>query len=273
MNAENNNVFLDEFEEQAMSISSMPCLVSYKSVSKKSRYIASAIFLVLVCASSFLFYQIHQHHNFISQLRADGANVVTVSALPDWASDYISESNPLVSWIETPLSIRLLGDSPSDENLKQLATCSKLKQVEIYGSKLTGLGLKELANSKSLNYVELYACDQIVVKDIADLHSVNAFIKVTRFNRPYVGVLAQKSERGLYEVSWVEEFSPANKAGLQVGDKIARVNRQHVRTMDSIEKLFGDFKPGEDVRMLVWRGNKRLRLKLQVGDILASTKS
>ncbi|MCW5654334.1 DegQ family serine endoprotease [Hydrogenophaga sp.] len=67
-------------------------------------------------------------------------------------------------------------------------------------------------------------------------------------------------------VSSVEPGGPADKAGLKVGDVVRQVNGQAIVGSGDLPTLIGQAKPGEQVRLNVWRDGKDLALNARLGD-------
>ena len=71
-------------------------------------------------------------------------------------------------------------------------------------------------------------------------------------------------------VSSVEEGSPADKAGLQSGDVIRQVNGQAIVSSGDLPAVIGMAKPGDNVKLDVWRQGAAEQLTAKLGS--ASTK-
>jgi len=67
-------------------------------------------------------------------------------------------------------------------------------------------------------------------------------------------------------VTAVEPESPAQQAGLAVGDIITRFNGKEVEDATDLPLMVGQTKPGTEVDVEVWRGGKSQTLKLKVGE-------
>ena len=181
----NRNFIMDAFEEDALLINSTPYIASIKAIDRRYRSYAIAIAITILIPLSVLYFYIWQHHQFISKLKKEGATVVTVSAVPAWVNNYISNTNPLISWIETIQAVKLTEECSTDENLKQLAECSQLTQVEMSGSNVTGDGLSTLGEVETLLRIGLVGCDNISNADVAVFRDTNRFIKVVR-KKPFL---------------------------------------------------------------------------------------
>lgn len=67
-------------------------------------------------------------------------------------------------------------------------------------------------------------------------------------------------------VSSVERGGPADKAGLQVGDVIRKVNGQTIVGSGDLPALIGQTAPGAEVRLDVWREGKAVAINAKLGD-------
>jgi len=65
-------------------------------------------------------------------------------------------------------------------------------------------------------------------------------------------------------ISQVNESSPAKKAGLQVDDVVVAVDGQKVTTNGALSRLVGFKSPGTNVNLDVYRGNKKMTVKVQL---------
>ena len=64
--------------------------------------------------------------------------------------------------------------------------------------------------------------------------------------------------------------SPAQKAGLQVGDIVRSVNGENIRSSSDLPVIVGTLKPGTEVRLEVWRQGKQVSLDVTLGSMGAS---
>jgi S1-C subfamily serine protease len=67
-------------------------------------------------------------------------------------------------------------------------------------------------------------------------------------------------------VAQVASGSPSEKAGLQQGDVIERVDGQSVKTSKEVQSIVRSHKVGETVNMLVLRSGKLVAANVKVGD-------
>lgn len=68
-------------------------------------------------------------------------------------------------------------------------------------------------------------------------------------------------EEGVYVVG-VQEFSPAEKAGLKIGDLITEFGKKRVKTLEELNKVKGDYNNGDSVPIQVIRDGKKVSLNL-----------
>ena len=60
--------------------------------------------------------------------------------------------------------------------------------------------------------------------------------------------------------------SPADKAGLQVGDIIRKVNDEDVRTSSDLPMTIGALAPGKEVKLSIWRKGEMIDLTVTLGE-------
>lgn len=74
------------------------------------------------------------------------------------------------------------------------------------------------------------------------------------------GALIMKNAEGLA----IEPGSPADKAGLQVGDVIVRLNSQELKGDFSLSRALADYKLGDSLSLLYWRDNQEREVYLKL---------
>ena len=79
---------------------------------------------------------------------------------------------------------------------------------------------------------------------------------------PYVGISFKDSTN---EVSKVVESSPADKAGLEIGDIVVAVDDDDIENRSDFSQLARKFKPEDQVSIKVLRDDEELDLELTVG--------
>ena len=67
-------------------------------------------------------------------------------------------------------------------------------------------------------------------------------------------------------VANVDKGSPADRAGLQAGDVIRKINGQPIIASNDLSALIGQSAPGQKVAIEIWRQGKREELSAQLGD-------
>lgn len=81
-------------------------------------------------------------------------------------------------------------------------------------------------------------------------------------NTPYIGISFKDSTN---EVSVVERESPADEAGLKVGDIILKVNETAISSKTDFGRMARSMKPKDKLNIVVKRGDEELELELKVG--------
>ncbi len=84
--------------------------------------------------------------------------------------------------------------------------------------------------------------------------------------RAVIGVLCEeKSEQA--RITGIVPASPAERAGIQPGDLVTRFGEQRVSTFDDLQKYVGQHQPGDEVKLVVVRGEERLELTVVLASI------
>ncbi len=111
---------------------------------------------------------------------------------------------------------------------------------------------------------------------------INSTISVTeelktysKVRRPYIGIggrnlkediaKAHNLVAGVY-VSNVEQFSAAEKAGIQIGDVITSIDGKEVKTMDELNEVKNTHKIGDKVSLKIYRDGKYQDIQLTLGE-------
>jgi serine protease Do len=74
-------------------------------------------------------------------------------------------------------------------------------------------------------------------------------------------------------VTTVEKGSPADKAGLKLGDVILAYNSKKIEDPNELPRLVAATKPGDKATLEVWRNGKAERLAVNVGEFPAEAKA
>ncbi len=82
--------------------------------------------------------------------------------------------------------------------------------------------------------------------------------------RPYLGVRYIMRPSGA-EIQEVIPDSPAEEAGLQVGDLIREVDGQRVSTVRPLAELLSRYRPGDQVTLTVERDGDELEIEVTLG--------
>lgn len=106
----------------------------------------------------------------------------------------------------------------------------------------------QLRSSGKVNRGRLGVSIQEVTKELADSFGLG---------RPQGALIAS-----------VEKGSPADKAGLEVGDVILRFNDKAVTQSSDLPRLVGNTKPGTKAGLQVWRNGNNREMSVTVGEML-----
>lgn len=116
------------------------------------------------------------------------------------------------------------------------------------------------------------------VKDVTD-----QLIATGKVPRPYLGIISQPLSRALSAyyslrdengalldhgvvLQEVVANSPAESAGLRVGDVIGAINDQPIDQENALSNVLIRFKPGDTVTLTVYRAGKKLSLSITLGE-------
>ena len=98
--------------------------------------------------------------------------------------------------------------------------------------------------------------------DVMDMMAPNAV------NKAFLGVITEATEQGA-KINTVSEGSPAQKAGLQQGDIIAKVNDKKIDGPSALYEAVGAFKPNDKITVLYLREGKENKVEV----VLAKNKA
>jgi serine protease Do len=97
-----------------------------------------------------------------------------------------------------------------------------------------------------------------------DNDAFRAFITTSDANRPLLGVVTEKAEKGGAEVISVTKESGAEKAGLKKGDVIIKVDDSKIETPDDLTKAVRAHKPGDKVAVTFLRDKKEQKVTAEL---------
>jgi serine protease Do len=84
--------------------------------------------------------------------------------------------------------------------------------------------------------------------------------------RAWFGVQIEDSQKGV-ELVHVIEHGPADKAGLQHGDVIQKINDQAVESVEEFVDRVADLGPGAMIELMIKRGDERQLISAELGTI------
>ncbi len=73
-------------------------------------------------------------------------------------------------------------------------------------------------------------------------------------------------KEGVY-VAQIKENSPAELAGMKVGDIIISANDEEIKTMIDLNKIKNDFKPNDTVSVVVFRNGEEIPMNITLGEV------
>ena len=103
----------------------------------------------------------------------------------------------------------------------------------------------------------------------------NELITYNKVRRPYIGISGRNIDDstakkynlvvGVYVVS-VESYSAAEKAGLQVGDVITKVDGEEITTMDQLNEIKNKHSIGDQITLTINRNGSEKQITLTLGE-------
>ena len=82
--------------------------------------------------------------------------------------------------------------------------------------------------------------------------------------KPYLG-LQGDPESKVAKIAQVFNDTPAQKAGIKVGDVVTKVNGREIDTFDALTRLVQERQPGDKMKLHVMRGEENIELELEIG--------
>lgn len=137
---------------------------------------------------------------------------------------------------------------------------SKGEVIGINNLKLSGTGIEGIGFA-------------IPINSTTDV--VSQLIEFKTVKRPYIGIAGQEIDSNITElyglpagisVQNVEENSPAQKAGIQKGDIITKIEGKEVKTVAELNKIKYTYKIGDTVTLTVLRSGKEEEIKITLGE-------
>ena len=87
-----------------------------------------------------------------------------------------------------------------------------------------------------------------------------AWDQVVRLPRAFLGVSGVDNPQGCL-ITLVSEGYPAEKAGIQVGDIIQKVDLKSVKTFIDLKKIISGYEPGQKISISILRDNKTIKVE------------
>src|SRR5205823_4373103 len=92
--------------------------------------------------------------------------------------------------------------------------------------------------------------------------------------RVYFGTIPDYSEEGAgLKLTGVSPGSPAEKAGLEAGDRIVKLGEKEIRNIYDYTYALGDHRPGDKVTVVVERNENGVRVRKSLEAVLGARAS
>jgi serine protease Do len=119
----------------------------------------------------------------------------------------------------------------------------------------------------------LYEGDQVEVIVMRDgeshVFSVNLAGEISPYRPGAIGILPSVAE-GRLSVRYVFDGSPAQQAGLLIGDQILNVDSKRASNWDAVRQVFASASIGDKVKLELQRASTRLLCEVVIGDQTAN---
>ncbi|WP_420479505.1 Do family serine endopeptidase [Brevundimonas sp. FT23028] len=89
-------------------------------------------------------------------------------------------------------------------------------------------------------------------------------VQIGPIDRTWVSQLGLQNSDGAY-VNSVTAGGPADRAGLQAGDVVLTLNGEKVRDSNDLTRRVGQARPGDNLRLEIWRDGRRQTLNVRSG--------
>ena len=107
-------------------------------------------------------------------------------------------------------------------------------------------------------------CAAVPVKEVMDI--TNDLKKFGKVRRGWLGVGLISRAGGPVKVNNVSKNSPAEKAGLHIGDVILTIDGKSLKTPDDVGKIVRNLKPEQKVKVELQRGDARQTAVVVIGE-------
>jgi serine protease Do len=133
-----------------------------------------------------------------------------------------------------------------------------LKPVEWRVSKEAEVGHWVAAPAPEKDAVAAYGVVSVATRKLSTTELRFTRPTAPKSNSGYLGIVIESNEDGTPVVGRVSERSPAEKAGLKVGDTVLTVAGRIVRTPDRLMATIQALRPGQTVSVTVRRGEEEM---------------
>lgn len=111
---------------------------------------------------------------------------------------------------------------------------------------------------------------------------INDLKRDGKVTRGYLGISIQDMDAEIAKeldlaqagptITHVEEGTPADKAGLKKWDVVATIDGKKIKNINKLKNMIGNLNPGDTVDMGIYRGKRKLNIKVKIGEAPESEK-
>jgi len=184
--------------------------------------------------------------------------------------------------------VSLVGDKANDAWLEHVASLASLQSLKLKKTKVTAAGIERLKALEELQVLDvLYTpLDDAAIRPLADMPQLSLVrlfgtqvsqeaadrlaaglpgAKVDRRNGGFLGIGVQAHPLGC-TISNVQPGSAAERIGIQEEDIVLSFAGKNPRNFEELTKVIGQYKPGDEVTVELYRDGRRLTKTLKLGE-------
>jgi putative serine protease PepD len=121
-------------------------------------------------------------------------------------------------------------------------------------------------SSYAIGWRELSACIESLKSGKAPAPSTEEERPAKTPGKPWLGASVKEAEDGALVVTDMASGGPAEKAGIQKGDRIFQVDGVKVMTLDDLADRISGKKPGDEIAISLMRAGDKQTIKVRLGE-------